>query len=809
VELVVGGRSLSPSAVGCRLRDVMQEAPDGAKAGDIAALYLASWVGANSTEFSLSRIADNGTADVSLTVRPGDVDTVKFAVAMKVATANTMRCSLVASAFVPREDLVAALSEPGRSKLGFTADQQCVVMSDNFSRNKAILQFMDRGSDVKAYASQRLAASSLRRLGEANEAVERLGERVEKEVKSCSVSPLNAGTQFVKGFTFGHMQEHLMHYGTLGYVFNCMRTPFTLQYVMYNAYQAMHSTDLGFEALKAMPDAELATRFGLPLVTRHTACAGTSIYAADQVMYYNQVTCKLKETEDIALSGARLNFEVQNEGKLKPYAQGLGEAVPEGTEGLARAVKAVVDEQVRVAAAKDGFAAARRTPTLDADDCENKALTEQMVARAIREIYRAHRTPEALLSGMLQEGKRSPHLFAACTKAHHELMAQVLFRLGRMLDAGDWTIDLAVASAKGPSYSEDDPQAGEGLCGHGASISRVRDAATGLFQHVPVEGTTYLCVDMPPPKGYPTELPLKLSTGEVKSFPLETIATVLAQNMHELVGLSQHAQVLARIRAKYSNALECPFYVSTFFTGLSEGSGGSMGCIPLDTCPPSMFRAGTKPLFGAPVMGLSNASTMAIPITAELLAEDGCPKKGKDLAELIRAQVSEAWGPSITEQGLRNYMTYLQPVESPDRPALTPDSFAATIRSENSWFYDDPKVTRCAVQVYSALARRFNELQARDPASDGATAGAYGQYLSAFLGISLPVPRSAAKFGLSTARNMRKAAEDIGLGAALAACVNKARMIRARAAVVTDHHVYMCSRGEGFVHSHRTKLCTK
>jgi hypothetical protein len=408
---------------------------------------------------------------------------------------------------------------------------------------------------------------------------------------------------------------------------------------------------------------------------------------------------------------------------------------------------------------------------------------------------------------MLREARSSPHLFAACSEGHHREMAAVLCRLGRMLDTGDWTLDLAVASAKGPSYCENSPQGGEGLCGHGASIARVRDPATGLYQHYPVEGTTYLTVDMPPPQGYPTSLPLKLATGEVKPFPLETVGTVIAQNMHELVGLSQHAQILAHIRQDYgANPLACPFYVSTFFTGLSEGKDGSLGCIPLDTCPPSMFRAGERPLFGAPVMGLSNPATMAIPITADLLDESGSREKGREMAELISAQVSEAWGPGLTDQAVRNYLTYVQPVKSPDAPTLTALDYGPSVRSENAWFYDDPQVTRKAVQVYSALAKRFNELQAKDPASDGAVASAYGQYLSACLGISVPVPRSAAKFSLSTARNMRKAAEDIGLGAAIAACVFKARMVQARARVVTDAPFYMCDRGQGFVHSHRIKL---
>lgn len=811
IDLVVGGRVLSPGGLSCSLREVMDDpALSGTRAGDIAGFFLASWVGAGSQEFSLSRIADNGTADVSLSLKPGDVDTLKFAVAMRIATPNTMRCSLLASNFMHRDDALKSLSDATRSRQGFTADQPSLTMCDNFTRNKAVMRIIDKGSDLKAYARLSLKPSSLLRLEESNAAVKRLGESVEKMVGACSVSPVNAGCQFVQGFTYGHMQDHLMHYATLGYVFKCMRSPVTLQHVMYNAYQAMHSTNLGFDALRAMPDAELVARFGLAIATRHTACAGTSIYCPDQTMSPAGLACKVRETEDIALSYSMLNFLVQNAGKLQPHAPAAADAAGDGPDWLASAVQGIVESQARASKIGDAFASVRKSPTLDADDCENKALSEQMVAQAMRDVFRRAKTPEGYLAAMLAEAKRSPHLFSACTDEHHQQMAGVLCRLGRMLDVGDWTLDLAVASAKGPSYSEADPQGGQGLCGHGASISRVRDPATGLYQHYPVEGTTYLTVDLPPPKGYPTEIPLKMATGEVTSFPLETVATIIAQNVHELVGLSQHAQILAHIRKDYGpNPLACPFYVSTFFTGLSEGKDGSLGCIPLDTSPAGVFRAGTKPLFGAPVMGLSNASTMAIPVTSELLAENADKAEGSRLAELIKAQVSEAWGPSLNDAALRNYFTWVQPVKSPDAPRLNADNYAAAIRSENSWFYDDPQVTRMAVQVYSALARRFNELQAKDPASDGATASAYGEYLSACLGISMPVPKVASKFELSTMRNIRKAADDIGLAAALVAFVSKARRIQQRASVKADHCIYMCDRGEGFVHAFRHKLSTK
>lgn len=799
-DLVVGGKMCSP----CEYRP--ENAAGGARAGDITKFYVASWVGAGSETFSLSPVLENGVAEVRLRLEHGDVDTVKFAVAFGLATPKCVRCCHLASSFAHVGDLLRMLSEPDRKKRGFTADQACLKLADNFTRNTALLRVLDVGTDLTAAALLRLRPSSLLRLDEANEAVKRLGAAVEQQVCSCAVSPLNAGSQFVQSFTYGHLSGHLTHYALLGYLFDCVKSPISLGVLVYNAFQAMHSTNLGFDVLRGMSDAELVKRFGLAHVSRITADALVNVYCPDMTIAATGKVAKVRDTEDIAKSFSRLNFEVQNDGRLGRL-DGEFHATPSGD--LQSAVRDIVDYQNRLAAQPETFGARRATPLSCADDCENDAQCMMEQANALRDLYRACGSPEAVAVRVRAAVAQNPEVFAHCTGHHLAEMSGVLFRLGRMLDQKQWSMALAVASAKGPSYSESNPQAGEGLCGHGACIARVFDAQKEAYQHFPVEGTTYLTVDMPPPEGYPTSLQLKLSNGTVQSFPLETVGTVLAQNIHELVGLSAHAMILAHLRSDYGDQpLQCPFYVSTFYTSLSEGKEGSLGCIPLDTCPPPSFQAGSLPLFGAPVMGLSNPGTIAIPVTAEMLAghEGHDPK---DLANLLRDQVSEAWGPGVTEASLSSFLTYQQPVKCPDSPSLTLENYARVIRSENTWAFDDPKLTAKAVLVYSALAERFNALQAEDPASDHATARAYGQYLSACLNVCLPIPRDPDAFALSTVRNLRKASEDVGLTSALAACVFKTSMIKARAEVETDHHFYMCDKGEGLVHSHRLKLSTE
>jgi hypothetical protein len=412
----------------------------------------------------------------------------------------------------------------------------------------------------------------------------------------------------------------------------------------------------------------------------------------------------------------------------------------------------------------------------------------------------------------MAKAARGDPLFAACTAQHHAEMSKVLSRLGAMLKSGDWSNSFLVASAKSASYSAGAEGAQTQLSGHGAVIARVRDRAKGRFIHAAVEGTTYATVDRPAPEGFAQEVPIKIMQGPADSVGLEqvvgieTLTTAIAQNVHEDLGLSPDRSILAHFRDNYdADPDECPFYVSAFFTGLSEGARGSVACVPIDVNPPAHYLAGKLPLFGAPVMGLSKKTTMAIPVSAETLAGAGV-EDAEGVLKLMAEQVGEAWGPPMTQEQARTLMSYWQPVDSPDLPALTKDNYASTVRSENSWAYDDPLHAALAVRVLSALAERFNAIQRADPGSDGARASAFGQYLSANLRISLPLPKTSSvkSFNLTTMRNLRAAAKDVGVHK-LANCPVKARMISARARVPSRHLFYHIDGG-GFVHAHNMKI---
>jgi hypothetical protein len=383
-------------------------------------------------------------------------------------------------------------------------------------------------------------------------------------------------------------------------------------------------------------------------------------------------------------------------------------------------------------------------------------------------------------------------------------MSSILWRLS----IGQWTMGLAVVSAKGPAFKDDDPQSGRGLCGHGACVARVLSGTDNngqkLYQHYPVEGTTYLMVDYPLPKTHAVELPVKMMDDSTQVFPVETLMGLIAQRMHELIGLSANANLLAHLRRDYGkDPLSSPFYVSMFYTSLCPGDLACLGSIPMNMQPGSK-----RPGFGAPFMGLSGENIHTFPLTPGMLAAQG--QDPDKVVELIKEQISEALEPGVSDAMLRDYMTYLQPVKSPDSPTLDASTYATSGRAEITSAFDDPQVTAKAVAIYQKVAEKFNEIQARDVNSDGARAQAYGQYLSACLGISLPIPKvgDAKNFKLTLTKNLLAAAKELFLEKTLSACALKTAIIKARASVVTDHHIYMCDMGEGVVHSFRHKLAT-
>ena len=128
------------------------------------------------------------------------------------------------------------------------------------------------------------------------------------------------------------------------------------------------------------------------------------------------------------------------------------------------------------------------------------------------------------------------------------------------------------------------------------------------------------------------------------------------------------------------------------------------------------------------------------------------------------------------------------------------------LRAEINSAFDDPPHTALGVQVYRALAGEFNRLQAADPKGDGVVAHAFGQFLSAALRLSIPLPAAGdetPQLG-STMRNLRAAAATTQVDKLVHPDLTS--HIGAQAAIPSDHTFYLCAEGNGLVHAHRVKL---
>jgi hypothetical protein len=840
VDLIIGGRVCPPS-MHARLAQGESEGP-----GRVTRFFLGAWVGAGSREFSLSPIAPDGTATVRLRLHGegkgggvADVDTIKLAVSFNIATPKGGRNCALASSYIPVDRLLGLLAAGG----SFGAGEDSLCMRDNFTRNTAVLRFRNLSTNLPAARALRLRPSSLHLLDRTGAAVCAMGNALHDTIQTFAVSPLNAGPQYIEPFTYWHMQKGLSSYALLGHLMSTLPTPVDLHWLMYDAYQAVQSTGLRPAELARLPPDELVLRFALPMISRHTACALTSMYTTDYTLsdFVPGQAIKLRETEDIGLTFGSMALHTQGLAQARPFASSLpGGALPP----LGKCISLLVAEQERrrahgvgalLGAAPDGggtpglgIPAGPRRPPAErglsnngrvsfaaiADDCENCTQGLMHKAKGLLEAYLALLPPGApadaaglraldaqlaprLAERMAQAAARS-RLFAAIGPEHHAAMAPLLVALGRMLHTGEWDNNFTVCSAKGASYREDDPNCGGELSGHGTLLASVV-GADGVRRYAPVEGTSYFRAEVPPPPGYAQDVVLHCADGSALSLPFDAALTVIGQNAHEILGLGPDCSILAHLSTVYKDVTKTPFYKDVFYISARRGER-TLCCVPLDTQPPAAYGAGQRPLFGAPVMGLALPTTVALPVGIDLLGET--PEQQDEVHALLCEQISEMYSPPTDKVDVLS--SFWQPCASPD--ALPAPLGAPFYQTECCYAYDHPDHTSMAVAVLRAVADRFNALQAKEPGGDGVVASAFGQYLSATFALRLPTLRSgAADRPHTTFRNLRLAVSQIG-SAQLSACPMKREWIRARASVPSQHHFYMCTQGNGPVHAHSVRL---
>ena len=772
-------------------------------ADGVMGFFVGAWVGGGNPDFSLARVAPDGTASLCLKVNPGDVDTVKFAVSFNTYTPKSGRNCSLASHFIPVEDLLGHLRAAPAGTGGFDAHMTPLPMKDNFSEGRVFLRFRNAGTHLPAFApgALKLRASSLRVMDRTNAAVTMMGKTVQDLITTqFAVCELNAGPQYVHSYSYWNMQQSLTTYALMGHLFSTMVPGVDLPWIMYDAYLAVHSTGLPLELLVKMPVGLLIVRFGIQVINRHTACALTSVYNTDYAM--SEITgdaAKLKPTEDIGRTFGLMSMGAMGLLAAKPYSPAPGGA-PVNLAGSLEVVAAAVRRRHA-----EGLRHRRSFPAVS-DDCENLSHSIVQKASLLRRMYEGLLPKDGsvppidalapLLCAQMDAVLPGRPLFRNITPADNLAMARVLLCLGQALHAGDWTVALTVVSAKGPAYTEGSPDAGASLSGHGTVVSRSRDPDGG-WVYAPVEGTTYMVTNLQSPSGFVSEVDVPLEDGTRTTMPLVEYLTCLGQNLHQMVGSSPDVTILGHLKSKYPSLSACPFYVSAFYSGLKPDPK-AIGCIPLDAASPADAARGKKDLFGAPVMGLSLPTTKAVPLTADMLGET--PEEGAAILKTLEEQMEESYPPPMDSSHVLS--SFWQPCPPPSgvRPCAYPHRHV-----ECNWAFDDPADTEHAVRVYSALAQAFNDLQAATPKSDRVTASAFGQYLSAALRLHVPIPRAGSPYTVTAVHNMHLAAAKLGVDR-LAQCPHLLKHVASRAEIPSVHHIYMCQQGEGPVHSHRVRF---
>lgn len=266
------------------------------------AFYLQAWIGGGSEERSITQMKADGTADVKLNLIDGDVNTIKLECNYVCPSTSGPRLHHHCSNYIPVMDLLAHLD--GSSK------NQHFFMQNNMVQNGAVCKFTNLSTDVNAVKKLKLRPSAMLQQDAITNKILRMGKDLKNKLSQLSISPENAGPQFVDGFTLLPLQGALTNYGLLGFQFQCLNSAVPLQMIMYHGYKTLESTGLSLQSLASMTDAELVSNFGTQLVVRPTCCAFTSPYSPDVTL--NPAGKVVLDTESIdrTFSGMALHAQV-------------------------------------------------------------------------------------------------------------------------------------------------------------------------------------------------------------------------------------------------------------------------------------------------------------------------------------------------------------------------------------------------------------------------------------------------------------------------------------------------------------------
>ncbi len=125
----------------------------------------------------------------------------------------------------------------------------------------------------------------------------------------------------------------------------------------------------------------------------------------------------------------------------------------------------------------------------------------------------------------------------------------------------------------------------------------------------------------------------------------------------------------------------------------------------------------------------------------------------KEFLEQVRARNDEVYPPRASEKTLKMLMSRWLDLEPLGNHAAASPAGCVLTCSEG---FECADMARAVVEYKKRIARKFNALQAEDPASDGIAMDVHGYMMSAVAQFSVPLPKGT-RWELTCMRNMRKA----------------------------------------------------
>lgn len=768
VQLVLGGN----------LMNIAQTI--GSEINQPTSFSLCCWVGGENQDMTMDTIhPETNEVETKIQIHEKDTDTLKFAATIHMANPYGNRPYILASSFIPIEQLCDLLEE--KQKAYFT-------MTSNFDRNAVIIQFKNQTTKVNHVRALALQPSVLRKAPLLGSIIDKISSNLQETVSKLQITPDMGAPQFIpmNTRTFLPMQNISACYALIPTLFdNIIHNPVSLSWLMYDMYQTIHHTRLHPETLQKMTDKELIVHFGCPMIQNRCNCALTSPYSED--LTSDKAGRVTQGTEEINLTFSQMALRAQISG---PYQVSKK---PSANKSIDEIIDSLVEARNTISQALTQPGASlppRITAAVILDDCENGAQGFIMQHKALKSIYEQAGGNLANLANMMKNtAKKYPNLFDNISDKLHTIMAPVLFRLGKLAFDKKWNTSMTVVTARNRAMDIANTPAGMGLAGHGVCLSQIIQP-DGNICYEPMEATCSMKVQ-PSKKtlGRKHDIEVRMADGSYKSMPLADVMNIYNQNIHMALSISPFHVIQANIAESDEYEADWKrgaFYVGAFYTGFAF-QPNALGCMPC-----------TNQEFGAPVHSLGANHTTALPI------ESITPL----LPSLFKQLTTEAWPPPATEADMNNVMSAWPKIQriSSSSGLLTYDNYKKYCTSLISCAFDCPEKKQDAFQLYQLIASTFNQFQESDKFNDdGHRLYASVDYHSAFLNIMLKIPPDGEKMPCGTMNNIAKTVEKLNLHR-LVQCPYKQAKMQKRMDLPTPQTFYKCSEGDGIVHSFQHML---